>query len=472
MPIYSVHPEYLDMEDDWKLVRDVQKGRVTGYLLPREYGRSKRVTTRNEDYVKRAIFSNFTLNTRLGLVGLAMAQDPNLKVPDGLKYLDQFATGNGLKFAQLVRKLLGELVDVGRVGIFVDYPNVALGKSKADQAKLKPHAKMYVYNTEDIINWDIDTRSGTEVLSFLVLREEVRERVDGYQWACAYQYRVLQLDENQEYCYFIMDRNGKSSPIFHPQANGKRLNHIPFHVGGSDNNDWQVDPAPMYPIAHVNIGHYRNSASLEDNADKHSQGTLFLTTTHSGSQWKELTKERPVVMGAGEGYNIGAPGSEATLLQLNADQLSDKMMERKEQQIIMLGGHLITSAAATNAPVETTKMVMGAKLSRMGSIVNNTEDMLNNAVRDCALFEGVDPKGIEVLLSHNFIPYSPDAQIMREMLAQYVAKAIPHAHLLDYNRKVDLIARDQTNEQVIADIKKDVPLAVEVTPDVAPVPEK
>lgn len=471
MPIYSEHPEYTKNKTKWKLVRDVQNSNVDDYIIPVECGNSRRVAQRNANYKKRAIFSNFTLNTRLGLVGLAMAQDPRVLLPTGLEYIDDYATGNGLKFDQLVRKLLGEMVDMGRVGILADYPSVPLGKSIADIASLQPHAKMYVYKAEDILNWGITTQSGTEQLNFLVLREEIKTRVDGFEWACAYQYRVLQLDDAGYYYYYVMDHEEKQqTKNIYPKANGKNLRHIPFHIGGSDDNDYEVDPSPMYPIAHVNIGHLRNSASLEDNADRHSQGTLFLTSTLSTSQWKELTDGRPVVMGAGEGYMLGAPGGDAKLLQLGPDQLSKEMMTQKEQQIVMLGGHLITSAAATNAPVETTKMVMGAKLSRMGSIVNNCEDLLNNAIRDCALFEGTDPSGVEVLLSHNFIPYSPDAQIMREILAQQVAGVIPHSVLLDYNRRVDLIPRDQTNEQVIQEIEKEKPdPAVSTPPVVSPV---
>lgn len=466
MPVYSEHPEYSRHKEKWQLVEDVMNSEIDGYIIPPEYGSSRRVTKRNENYKKRAIFSNFTLNTRLGLVGLAMSQDPSVLLPTGLEYIRQSATGDALKFNQLVRNTLGKLVDYGRCGLRVDYPPIPAGTSLAVAAKIKPQAKMYLYTAKDIINWGVDCSSGVEVLNFLVLREKVYSRVDGYAWEQYYQYRVYQLDDNGDCFYFLTDHKEetKTDP-FYPKFNGKNIQHIPFYIGGADDNNWDVDPSPMFPIAHVNIGHLRNSASLEDNADKHAQGTLITTTTHSNSQWQELTAQRPFVMGSGEGYNIGAPGSEATLLQLGPDQLSANMQAQKENQIIMLGGLMMKDGAATNAPVETTKMVMGSKLSRMETIVNNCEDMIELALKDCARFENVDPEGVQVLLNHDFIPHTADPQVMLQISADWQARGIPHSVMYDYYRKADLMPRDMTDEQIDAAISVSPPPVVDPKPN-------
>ena len=41
---------------------------------------------------------------------------------------------------------------------------------------------------------------------------------------------------------------------------------IPFQFLGSENNDTSIDDSPLYDMAEVNIGHYRNSADYEEAA--------------------------------------------------------------------------------------------------------------------------------------------------------------------------------------------------------------
>ena len=46
---------------------------------------------------------------------------------------------------------------------------------------------------------------------------------------------------------------------------GKTFEYIPFNWVGTVNNDNKIDESLYEGIADLNIGHYRNSANLEEN---------------------------------------------------------------------------------------------------------------------------------------------------------------------------------------------------------------
>lgn len=459
----SEHPEYTKHKKKWQLVRDAIDSCVDHHIIPPCFNKDRRSLWRNENYIKRAVFDNYTINTRLGLVGTALREDPTIELPPELDYIEEDATCNGLTLKQVIRKALGENIEVGRYGGFVDYPNVSLGLSGEQVAALGLKTKIHLFPTEDILDWQVEDYYGNKYLSLVKLREKVTRRLDDFTTACAWQYKILKLDDNGVYYYYLTDIEHKivSEPIY-PRQNGKLMDHIPFYFLGAEDNDPEVDNSPLYPIAHVNIGHLRNSASYEDNLDAHAQGTLIVTSTMSGSEWREHTQQRPFMMGSREGHYIGQPGSDAKLLQLQAGQELASAMRQKEEQMTMMGAYMLIKENSSNISTDTSKMQIGPKVSRLDTLVTNTEDWLKDLLEEVALFEGANPELIVVQLSHNFIPENADPLVMAQLAAQWQSGLIPHGYVLDYDRKVDLIPRDVTNEEIIAEINKESPMGIGV----------
>lgn len=458
MPVNSTHPDYDYHAKQWEVVRDCIKSDVRKHLLPIEFGKSPRVLARNKKYMDMAIFNNFTLNTLYGLVGTALLKGAEIELPPELEFMREGSTGDGLTIEQLIRKSLGEVVQMGRYALLSDFPDMALGLTAEQVTQLQPLPHIYSHNAEDVMNWGYRYINGVQMVDFVVIREHVYARdKDGYKWQEYAQYRVLQLDDNNDFFYNLVDGDSKVlTDDLYPMVNGKRWKKIPITFIGSEDNNLSVDVSPLFPIAHVNIGHYRNSASLEDNADAHSQGTLAVTSSLNASQWEAMNKGRPLVMGSREGYFLGQSGS-MTLVQLPENQLSMKMMEQKEEQMIMLGAHLMTSANA-NAPVETTRMQLGAKISRLATIVDNVEAGITNALRDCAEYLGANPDLVKISMSREFIQESADPVLMQALAAQWQTGAIPLEILHDYSRKVNIIPRETTTEELISQIGKESPL--------------
>ncbi len=461
MPIQSLHPDYLAHQVKWYTVRAAIASEYHQYVIPPEYnknGTQNRLSKRNENYIARAIFTNFTIGTRNALVGTATQKDAMVELPPNLEYLEDDCTEDRLTLKQLIRKALGEVEEVGRFIMFTDFPAIALGKTGEEIKDINPLPRIRTYKAEDCLNWDTNGVLGGQIVNFVVLREQIKSRIDGYEWALTYQYRVLELDAAGHYFYTIRDQdnNIKFGPEY-PRYNGKMFTYIPIDVVGSQDNNLEVDESPLYPIAHVNFGHLRNSASYEDNLDAHAQGTLFLTSTMSYSQWKEMTDVKPIMMGSREGHYIGQPGSEAKLVQLQAGQELANAMKQKEEQMLAMGAHIITNLSA-KAPVATTQLNMGNKTSPLVNHVKNVEQALINQLHNCALFLGVNPELINLDLPKDFIPKIADSTIMQQVLAHNVGGIISKRIVREYDRSVDLIPDGMTDEEIDAEIATETPV--------------
>jgi hypothetical protein len=454
MPIQSLHPDYMKHQLKWAIVRQAIASEYWSHVIPPEFtkGKNYRVTKRNENYIARAIFSNFTIGTRNALVGTATQKDPMIDLPPVMEYLGDDCTEDRLTIKQLIRKALGEIEEVGRFVMLTDFPAIELGKTGEEIKILNPLPRIRTYKAEDCINWDTNGVMGGQIINFVVLREQIKSRIDGFEWALTYQYRVLELDAESHYFYTIRDIDGaiKFGPVY-PRYNGQLFDYIPIDVVGSEDNNLEIDESPLYPIAHVNFGHLRNSASYEDNLDAHAQGTLFLTSTMSFSQWKEMTDVKPVIMGSREGHYIGQPGSEAKLVQLAPGQELANAMKQKEEQMLAMGAHIITNLSA-KAPVATTQLNMGNKTSPLVNHVKNIEQGLVNQLKNCALFLGVDPELVNLDLPKDFIPRIADASVMQQVLAHEMGGIISKRIVREYDRGVDLIPDGMTDEEIDAEI--------------------
>ncbi len=457
--IDAKHPDYDKMKDKWQLVDDAEASCYEKHVIPPVYpGRytTARVSFRNANYIARAIFSNFVYNTLSVLVGTATYKEPNIVLPEALEYLRNDCTEDRLSINQFTRKSLRNVAAKGRWVMLTDFPVIDKGLTSEQIAKIDPKPHIRYYKAEDFGNWDYVNYNGGKKLSWACLREEVRRRVDGYKWACEYQYRILELDENGYYRFMLRNKDDKDllEDWVYPRFNGQLIDYIPLDVVGAEDNNLEVDEPPMHPLAHINFGHLRNSASYEDNLDAHAQGTLFIASTLNASQWKEMTAVKPVMMGSREGHYIGAPGSTATLTQLQAGQELANAMSHKEQQLLAMGAFMFVSASS-NAPVETTQMYMGSKNSPIVNYVKNYQQALYNQFVNCARFLNVAEEGININFPVDFIPKNADATVMGQLLAQQMAGIVSKRVLRDYDRNVDLLPEGMTDEDIDKDIAKE-----------------
>ncbi len=175
----STHPIYNGLVDDWFKFRLTKEGGddyIQQYLipysdreLPKKFKERKSFTTipgfasSAVIDIKNSIFQRMADTTRLNGTKLFRT------IMDGLM------GGVDLKGANMDyfigNEILLELLFMGKVGVYVDMPNVDQGSTLQQTKNLHPY--YYTYITEDIRNWRISTTGDNTDFDMLLLRERI-----------------------------------------------------------------------------------------------------------------------------------------------------------------------------------------------------------------------------------------------------------------------------------------------------------
>ena len=431
MPIYTLINDCLQGQQQIK-------SKETLYLpKPNASDLSAENTARYASYLERAVFYNVTRRTLTGLNGQVFMRRPIIRIPESLEPMAMSVNGE-LSLEQQVKEVNTDTLSFGRSGLLVDYPKVS-GNPTAEQIKLgEIRPVINNYKPWQLINWRTKNRGSMTILSLVVIVEEDLETDDGFFQEYNKKYRVLDLDENDEYRVRIFKNqpaeveNGKTETEFIEQpdettyptdSNGERWNIIPFIFVGSENNGPDIDFPPMYDIATVNIGHYRNSADYEESSFTVGQPTpVFSGLTEA---WMERYFKNDTVY-LGSRASISLPeGGRGELLQAAPNTMPYEAMKLKESQMVALGAKLIQPTA-----VERTATEANIEKSAENSILASTAKNVSSAYEQCLMwaadFQGEPTDDIEFVLPTEFdlAMMTPEErkQLIEEMLAGLITK--------------------------------------------------
>ena len=281
--IYSSHPQYEVFREEYELLDDVMAGsaRIKAkndvYLPVPNHTEYNVDSTRYQQYKKRAIFTNITGRMASTLVGLGYLREPKVTLPPKLKMMEEDADGTGLSLLQFSKEVALEVITYGRAGILVDFPSVTdARRRRALGDRLRPYLKLY--KAQEIVNWNF---TGCR-LQFVVLKRQT-ELLNGYTVTMQPQWRLLEMSggnrEDFSYGGRYMSRTFKVESIANPSgvtpldSNGRPFERILFHFCGARNNGGRLWGPPLFPVADLNIGLYRNSADAEELAFLSGQPT-------------------------------------------------------------------------------------------------------------------------------------------------------------------------------------------------------
>ena len=413
------HPEYEVNLEYYRQIRVFVKGRkdTQRYLLPVTTDADVAGKTRNENYKKRAKYTNFPARTRNALAGAVFRKDAKLEVPDKLEYIKENANGAGKPLDQVAKNTVTNVIEVGRHGVFTDYGT---------------QAKIVTYTAENIPNWSTDDE-GNLISVTLITGENT--------------HKILTLI-NDEYVVEMYEDDELINMILPTKADGSTFDEIPFTFCGSVDNSPDVDDMPLWSIVDVTQGHYQNSADYEDIL------TYMLPTpavTAPNAQWvKEMLPNG--VYEFGNGGVIPLPdGGTATLLQAEANQMHAEAMKDKENQLIMLGARLVSGGGQAET-AEAVRIKFSAENGVLDNLVGNVTGAMLKALQWAAEFEGVNPDGIEYTLNREFwdVTISPQQISAEILLLDRGIKA--KKDVRDTLRKTGGIAADRDDEDIDSDI--------------------
>ena len=459
MPVSTNNPQYELYSGVWEKTRDAVRGSVAvkdkraKYLpVPDSETNAQGVdSVRYKQYIKRAVFTNYTGRTKNALVGAAFRKRPIIELPDGLDYLADDATGDGLSLEQMAKDELSNLLETGRTLLLVDYPQADENLSAEDVARLDLRAAIIPYAAEAVINWKTEVIAGRRLLTLVVIAEPYLEASDEFSHEAKTQYRVLRLTEEGYSQQIYRDEEPYSDEFFPRKADGSTWDFIPVTFVGSKNNDSTVDDAPLSDIADVNIAHYRNSADYEESCFITGQPTLFITHSLSQDQWQTYNPEG-IKIGSRAGHVLGETGA-ASLLQANPNQLVMQAMQSKEQQMVAIGARIITDRGG-NETAEGARIRFASENSVLGDIVGNLSEAVKTCLYWCGEFMGVSSDDCVFDINREFYDKSVDPQMIMSLVTlldrqivsdQDIFDRLKAGGLIDANRSLDDV-RDEVGE--------------------------
>lgn len=451
MSVDFQHSEYKMYLPEWQTVQDCCDGQHAikrqreKYLKPMEG-----VTTRDKRYLAylhRALFVNFTGKTREGLTGAIFRNSPEIKIPSETEYLIKNSDGSGESLVSLSKDVTGEVISKGRNILLVDYPRVANNLTLEEFNELAPKATINRYTAENFINWRVEVINGQKIMTLAVLCETYDADDDEFSYEEEKQYRVLRLD-NGVYTQQLYREDGAVEEPYAPKmADGSTFSFIPMFVIGSENNDTTVDVPPLGDIANVNVAHYRNSADLEENCFVHGQLTLGVSSSMSFSQFQEANPEG-ILVGSMAGHFLGESGGFSSI-QASENQLADKLMERKEEQMRKLGARMIATSGTKTA---TQSLIEAAgETSIMTTIAQNVSEGVKKCIEWCGLFMGTTDE-VTFDLSTKFFDEVQDPQVLMAAMQLNEAGILSKSDMQNLARAQGVIPETRTNQEIDSDL--------------------
>ena len=458
MPVSKPHSDYDKAVKSWILVADCVEGEAaikragTAYLpKPNQTDASAENQARYNAYTQRASFQNVTARTKNTLLGAAFRKEPKPDIPDLINYILESSTKNKLPLLNLLKKSVGEVLEKGRYGILVEYPPADKNLTKAEVEKAGLRAHLAPYEAEDIINW----RMAKGRLTLVVLQETRSIEDDGFTETKEIQYRVLRLVEGV-YSQQLYDKGGEplGLPVMPLKADGKKWDEIPFAFMGAENNDADIDTAPLYDMAIVNIAHYRNSADYEESLFLVGQPTPVIAGLDQG--WVDENMNGGLHIGSRAVISL-PKGADAKLLQAGANTMPMEGMEHKEKQMVALGARLIQPSGGVETAY-AAKVKYSADSSVLAGVVDNVEDAMRWALRWVAEYMGADPIKVEIELNKIFFEDGIDPQVLTGLVPLIDRGAISIPVAREHLRKTGLIAEGKTDEEIDAEIEAANPI--------------
>ncbi len=446
--VRTEHADYTDMLPQWTMCSDLEKGQRAVHkagerYLPKLEGEE---ASSYSARIKRSDYFNAYYRTINGLVGMAFRKDPVIDLPASI---DPFAKNidlAGKTLLGMAKDVCEEMLEYGRVGLLVDHPpmpeNVsAISQAAAEDMGLRPAIKKY--DARCIINWRYRNVGNMNVLVRVVLKEQEMVDVDEWEQKAEDRYRVLDLNEDGVYrqrVFRIVDENTDElmSEII-PLMNGKTINFIPFVFIDPNGVGGAVEEPPLVDLAYRNIAHY------QINSDLRASGHLSIPTYNFfGVEPDEV--ESGVSIG-GRANLFRNPEAKVVVTEPTNEgaSLNERLLDRNEHQMAVLGAQMIVEQVATKTATEAA-INKADENSIMASIVIAISDAFEWALRIMSQWSGASGD-VVFQISREFNPLGLSAQQFTAYMQAVQQGLMSEQEFFELNQRSDIIAGDKTFEE-------------------------
>ena len=197
---------------------------------------------------------------------------------------------------------------------------------------------------------------------------------------------------------------------------------IPFVFCGPENNGAQPDAPMIEEVAHLNIGHFRNSADCEISSFE-MRPTVAIKTS---ATWYEKVLKGQINMGGAIPLDVDG-GIE--IVQSSPNDLALSLKSDKKADMIALCARIIepqrTQRTATEATGDQIQYT-----SRLSAACDNLSAAYTKALNWMAQYMGM-PSDCRYMLNTNFNTNTMDAQQRQQLMAEWMSGAVSDR---DYHR--------------------------------------
>lgn len=427
MPANTHHPEYDANVSTWKKCRDCVAGQGAVHAagevyLPKLSGQE---AEEYKKYKARALFFNATGRTLDAMTGMLFRKAPVSVIPAGLNDIVADVTMGGTPLQTFAEEFAEELVEVGRIGILIDYPPAnteqTLTVSQTQALGLRPYAA--IYKAESIINWETARVGNRMMLTRVVLEEQYTvDGKDEFEKKSAPQWRVLDLFEGSYRVRLFRKEKDKEDPVqvggdFFPLMKNQRMSEIPFIFCAPNGLVADVAKPPLDDLADVNLSHYRLTADYEHGL--HFTGLPTpVVTGFTGNQLGPNGEVSAVslAIGSGTAWVLPEPAAKAFYLEFQGaglGQVRDALTDKKDM-MAALGARLLASEKKAVESAEAASIHRAGENSVLTSISNSASAALTKMLQWLAKWSGVDGE-VSITLNSDFLPMGMDPQMLAEL---------------------------------------------------------
>jgi len=376
---------------------------------------------------------------------------PVLTVPERLEYLRENVDGAGNKLDQQAKGAADDVVRKGRAGLYVSYPETNGQVSRADVQAQRYVATIQRLEPEQVINWRVTSDGAKARLSLVVIAEQA-EVFEDYERKTKAQMRELFLDENGDHGVRVWEKQRGEDDrdtwvpgsVHYPRDDAGRLwREIPFTFVGAENNDVNVDAAPMLGMAKLNRAHYRNSADFEDSvwfAGQVQPWMSGVTEQHVDLMRKEnmyVGSRNVLAVPDGGSFGMEAPPPNPLVRQAMVD---------KVEMMVGIGARIITQGTAAKT-AEQSSGEREIQHSVLSMIANNMSAAYTQALVWAGMYMGgVTDNAVGYAVNQDYMETQLNPQELKEVIAGFMAGSLPLGDYVRYMQRNDLFDQDKTVE--------------------------